>query len=404
MYDILIVGGGVAGLQVAAELAKRKINVCLLEKYPKLGGRAATYRGPGDIQFEIGAGRIFHAHKRVSELVRRYKLHTFPISSTSNFEHAPNNFTEVFEPLRKLCEEIPKEELAKHKIGTIVPKSMHHILKMYPYTAELHVLRADLALQLFEKQEPMASNGTSDFYGIVEGIDALATGLAAEAKKAGAILKTRHRAHDIKRTKDGLFEVKGDYGKKAEAKPFLYTAKRIVIATCRCSLGDFSILKGAPLLKQLATSALLRIYAIYPYSDKVWFHDLPKTVTAGKLRYIIPINPKKGLIMISYTDGPDTDYWRALEGDKLRAEIQKEVKALFPDRTIPEPTFLEKYDWPSGCTYWLPGTYDVAEASAAAHNPAENVYVCGESVSMQQTWIEGALESAETLLKILPSK
>jgi monoamine oxidase len=77
------------------------------------------------------------------------------------------------------------------------------------------------------------------------------------------------------------------------------------------------------------------------------------------------------------------------------------VRALFPTRQIPEPTFLEKHEWPQGCSYWLPGDYEVAAASRAAHNPVKGVYVCGESVSQTQTWMEGALESAEILLEMI---
>jgi hypothetical protein len=43
------------------------------------------------------------------------------------------------------------------------------------------------------------------------------------------------------------------------------TAYRVVIATCRCSLSDFSVLRAQPLLSQLATSPLIRIYADTEY-------------------------------------------------------------------------------------------------------------------------------------------
>ena len=150
----------------------------------------------------------------------------------------------------------------------------------------------------------------------------------------------------------------------------------------------------------------MRIYAVFPpdpHSGKVWFDGVPKTVTAGPLRYVIPIDAKKGLIMISYTDGADTDVWRALEDKELETLLLKEARGLFPDKSIPAPTFLKKHDWPSGCTYWLPGDYDVAAASLAAHNPATGVYVVGESISTEQTWMEGALQSAETLVELLTS-
>jgi monoamine oxidase len=147
------------------------------------------------------------------------------------------------------------------------------------------------------------------------------------------------------------------------------------------------------------------MYAVYPKNadGRVWFAGLRKQVTAGPLRHVIPIREDPGLIMISYTDGDDTKFWRAKEGAALEAAIQREAKALFPDRMIPPPVYLKKHDWKQGCSYWVPTgvPYDIKAASKAAHNPAPHVYVVGESVSTQQTWIEGALESAETLLGML---
>lgn len=400
MYDTVIVGGGLAGLTVARELAKHE-SVCLLERYKAWGGRAATYRDDTGLQYEIGAGRIYKHHTRVNELVKRYKLHTFPITTDSHYEGVPNTFLDLIQPFLRVIESLSAADLSRHTLGELLPKEMSPILTMYPYMAEIHILRADQALKAFRKE--MGASGVSEYYGISEGIDTLATRLATDARKRGADLKNRHRVADIKRIYDTLFEITGTHGKLADSKPFNMRAKRIVIATCRCSLTNFSILAHAPLLKQIATSPLIRIYAVYPKNDDgtVWFAGLPKTVTSGKLRYIIPINEKQGLIMISYTDGQDTEYWRALDDAALETELAKEVAQEFPDRIIPKPTYVKKHDWKSGCSYWLPGNYDVMDASIEAHNPYKNVYVCGESISLNQAWIEGALESAETLLTLL---
>ena len=155
-------------------------------------------------------------------------------------------------------------------------------------------------------------------------------------------------------------------------------------------------------MKQLAMSPLIRIYAVYPRVDgRVWFAGLKKTVTQNPLRYIIPINEEKGLIIISYTDGDDTNYWRNKDGTELEEAIQSNIHKVFPSLDIPKPVFLKKHDWIAGCTYWLPGDYDVPTASQMAHNPSPNVYVCGESVSQNQAWLEGALESVETLKTVL---
>ena len=399
--DIVIVGGGIAGLTVAAELARRGRSILLLEYYPNFGGRIATFRDPEVGQYEIGAGRIFHTHKRVHALIKKYKLHTFPIGTDSNFERAAkNDFLELFTPLRRVLETLDPCVLAKHTIKECLPAAYHPILERFPYRAEVELMRADLALDSFKPADPMGADADDAYVGIVEGIDSLTTHIAKEAERAGATLKSRYRVDDIQRIDDELFEITGMHGKKADEKPFTIRAKHVIVATCRCSLGKFSVLRDTPLLKQLATSPLLRIYAKYPpnKSGKIWFEDVPKTVTSNPLRYIIPINPKSGLIMISYTDGDDTSYWKSKEDNDLESAIQKHVHELFPDKTIPKPTYLQKHYWGGGCTYWLPGSYDVHKASKEAMHPSKNLYVVGESISMQQAWIEGALESAEAFL------
>jgi monoamine oxidase len=401
VQDILIVGGGIAGLTVAAELARRGRSVMLLEAYPNFGGRIATFRDPDIGQYEIGAGRIFHTHKRVHALIKKYKLHTYPIGTDSYFDHAKNDFLELFTPLRRVLETLAPSVLATHTIKECLSAAYLPILEKFPYRAEVDLMRADLALATFKPDDPMgAGRGAGTYVGIVEGIDSITSNIADAATRLGATLKSRHRVSDIKRLNDELFEITGMHGKKVDEKPFSYTAKHVIIATCRCSLSKFSVLRGAPLLKQLATSSLLRIYAKYPQnkSGKIWFEDVSKTVTSNPLRNVIPINPKTGLIMISYTDGKDTTYWKDKEDKTLETAIQNHVHELFPDKDIPKPDYLQKHYWGGGCTYWLPGSYDVEKASREAIHPSKNLYVVGESISTQQSWIEGALESAETFL------
>ena len=54
----VVVGGGLAGLSVAARLAKSGVQVTLLEKAPKLGGRAVTIPLKG-FDFNFGAHAIY---------------------------------------------------------------------------------------------------------------------------------------------------------------------------------------------------------------------------------------------------------------------------------------------------------------------------------------------------------
>jgi phytoene dehydrogenase-like protein len=397
-----IVGAGIAGLTVAEGLLDRGHQVTLLERYPNVGGRIVTNRDP---QYEIGAGRIHATHKRTHALIKRFKLHTYPIDDAVVYrplatkEEEPTGHSWIFPAILKMLDGVSPKTLASHTLRDLLSPEWRALLSRFPYWAEVNLLRADLAAESFR-----AEMGTYGGYvGIVEGIDALTTHLRDRVIAKGATLLTRHRVADIRRVRDA-YEITGDFGKKAEAKPFAIKADRVIIATCRCSLGKFSVLKGHPMLQQLQTSPLVRIYAEYPTrQSKAWFHDVPKTVTDSPLRFVIPINPKTGLIMISYTDGDDTRKWMDLEGTALTKAIQKEVKALFPEKDVPEPVWVHKHPWPAGCTYWTPTEhpYDIEKAMKAAMHPAENLWVTGESVARHQAWIESALTSAETLLRSL---
>ena len=150
---------------------------------------------------------------------------------------------------------------------------------------------------------------------------------------------------------------------------------------------------------------LLRMYAVFPSKKGVsWFSGLNKIVTNSPLRYIIPINAARGVIMISYTDGDDAKYWMNQVGgdDNVKDLVMSDVRRLFPDRTIPDPLFFKQHPWSDGCTYWLPGKYSVLTESNKSLHPRPgtmpHLFMCGESFAVRQCWIESALEQADKLL------
>jgi monoamine oxidase len=161
-----------------------------------------------------------------------------------------------------------------------------------------------------------------------------------------------------------------------------------------------------PALKHLAMEPLVRMYAVFPvHKGKSWFSGLGKMITNDIVRYIIPVNPAKGVVMISYTDGEDARYWIKLQKEKgnkvVQSAVMSHVRQLLPDIDIPEPRLFKIHPWTSGCTYWCPGSYDVETMSRDAHKLTKRVYACGESIALKQCWMEGSLESADQALKLL---
>ena len=56
--DVVVVGGGMAGLTAACYLARAGVDVTLFEKAPTLGGRAAT-QGFDDFRFNRGIHALY---------------------------------------------------------------------------------------------------------------------------------------------------------------------------------------------------------------------------------------------------------------------------------------------------------------------------------------------------------
>ena len=87
--------------------------------------------------------------------------------------------------------------------------------------------------------------------------------------------------------------------------------------------------------------------------------------------------------------------------------ILKELRGLF-DPKIPTPVLYKAHSWKEGTTYWLPGSYNPYKESAKSIHPMPDtmpsLYLCGESFSIRQAWMEGALEQTEKMLHVLQKK
>jgi len=416
MYDLIIVGAGMAGLRVGIEALKRNptLNCCILEKYDYVGGRVVTFHkripNVGEIQWEIGSGRISKKHTKVLALLRKYGLTFAPNMGQTDFIHESrsiveeNPFTKLQEVYLRPLEGLSANTLAQHTLKelldlTIGSAKAKKFYETFPYYSEIHTLRADIAIDSFHNE--MHSN--EGFGGCVEGNSRITDGMRSEFLSNGKILMNTELTGI---THDGaciLHCKKVDSGKR-----FVLTAKTCVLALHQDAIRHIQGVRNLPVLRYLKMEPLLRIYAVFPVQNgKSWFSDLKKTVTDSPIRYIIPINPSKGVVMISYTDGADTKFWtkKCSGSDGLKRvehAVLAEIRKLFPQYRIPNPILFKFFPWHSGCTYWLPGTYDVEEESTKSLQPLPDtmpcVFMCGESFAVHQCWMESALDQADKLL------
>lgn len=420
-YDVIIVGAGIAGLSLGIDLLtfSPKLRCCILEKASYLGGRAVTWHGHvprvGDVSWEGGAGRISFSHHHVRRLFDRYDLTLIPISPTSVWidpqyhgiiQSSPFSFVNemYLQPLLRL----KPYQLQTHTLYELLvhihgKKQAEQLAKTFPYSSEFYELRADHALHAFQ-HEMKSDKG----FGVCKGgISTLIDRMVSDFLVRGGII--------LKQVE--VCSISSSPSPQLECKDLSSTSTSTIMfqcSTCVLALPSEAVrtLKGVahmPLLQHVRMTPLLRIYAVYPASHTrpAWFHDLPKIVTPSLIRYIIPIWPEKGIIMISYTDGRDTTYWanvlhRRGRGALIRC-LQNELHRLFPDRSIPEPLLVKTHLWDNGCSYWQPGTYNIAKISQQSLHPLPqehpSLFMCNESYAESQCWLESSLKQASRLMQ-----
>jgi phytoene dehydrogenase-like protein len=409
-WDMIIVGAGLAGLRIGIETLKKDkhIRCCILEQYDYVGGRVFTFRKHvpkvGKISWESGAGRISKDHNKVLDLIQSYDLHTAPIHSeveylpTSTMVPTENHFSDLIsvylDPLRALDPSV----LAQYTLGELLCKtigvtSAKKFYVQFPYFSEIHCLRADLALESFHSE--MSSN--KGFFVCKEGLSSLTDAMHQEFVKRGGTVQFHTTLKKVCYCR-GVEELHCT----TDNALMTYVAPIVVLALHHTALKQIDGVRTYDVLRHLEMQPLLRMYAIFPTKhNKSWFLHMPHTVTDSPIRYIIPIDPVRGIIMISYTDGGDTRHWKNHKDNEMR--VMQEIRRLFPDRVIPEPIYFKEHLWGSGCTYWKPGAYDVQEASRQSLHPMPHkfpgLFMCGESFAVHQCWMESALDQADKLLK-----
>ena len=393
----IVVGAGIAGLWLADQLVERGDTVTVLEKDSRIGGRIATSKHG----YEIGAGRIATNHTLTMGLIKRFGLKTIPLGhevfwkGLDDKQTIPNTFSAAWAPVIEALAKAPAavqatetlRSLAKKTIG---PELTNNILAQFGYRAETDTLRADLGIHSFQEE----MGGTASFVVVAGGLSQIVDGLS---KTKGIDVRLNTAAQDVKRNGDVYTVLTQDKN--------VYECDRVILAMPSPALKKLPCLRGLKTLDYLQMKPLTRIYAQTVGPSPAFLTK--RTVTDSPLRYIIPVNPDKGLLMISYIESEDTAFWRGLKGPALIAKLQKELRRLYPTEQIPEFKWARAYEWSGGCTYWIPhaDVYDPATESKRALRPfpstLPNLHLCGESFSLRQAWIEGALEHAAALLDLL---
>jgi monoamine oxidase len=426
-YDYIIVGAGIAGLYTAIQLLRQpggpKPRITVLEKYKHIGGRVDTAKVTKDGKswsWEAGAGRISRSHTLLMGLLKRYGLHFMPIGETVQFKRdiasplEPNIYESGMPAFLDPVAALPATDLARHTLRQLLEKvhgqkTTDEYLLHFPYRAEVGVMRADLALDTFRHEM-----GTQAGFGIcAEGLSTLIDHMVEELESLGGGVQPHHEVVHVEqagRRSPVQLKVRVGPPKDGVGRPVQrMEAPHVIFAVEADALREMPGLPAWSGLRHLRMEPLLRVYAVFPEIGKeVAAAFSSRIVTPDPVRFVIPGDLKKGVVQISYTDSEDARHWKPTLDEKgeegLGMAVVERLRELVTP-SLPTPLFSKAHYWKHGATYWLPGAYSPQEMSRQALHPFPDtlpgVHFCGESYSLRQAWMEGALEHADALVKRL---
>jgi monoamine oxidase len=407
IFDSIIVGGGISGLYTNLELYKREHKTLLLESSSRYGGRIYQYEDK-DISVPAGATRFNRNHKRVIKLLKRFNLLDFRkdsgMSSNIDFIDSKRQFHPKyenktgFEYIKRILRNVEKRRhgdilrnytFQEYALSCLTKSDVDFLLIASGYSGQLKHMNMFDAYHLFKY-------GIRDDVTFYSGyFQDLISSIVQQLKDNGSKLLLNSRVTDV-----AFDDVKDCY--LVHYNNIARRTKRVIFALPQPALLKIKLLNPIhSLLRNTITcKSLCRVYAKFKPQD-IWFRDINKTVTNNALRYIIPMDREKGTIIISYTDDIYCEYWKTRQNNqtKLKKSVVDLVKMTF-NKSIAEPEKVWVFYWDCGVGYWNKGVNSTQIANFLA-NPMENVYICGENYSLEQSWVEGALESCERVLKII---
>jgi len=440
-YDYVIVGAGISGLYTAHELCKKypSAKICILEATKYIGGRLHSIKYDGLIM-DGGGARFNTEQYRIISLIKEVGLWNKVIPIGSDITYKPVNDTastdlktkfpiidDFIVYMKKYIKEkhIKREtlinttilEFAVKHFSKDYPKIKQYLINIYPYYSELGVLNSVEGLNLF-------SNEFSDktkYYILNGGLEQLTETIYNKLKDLNKtkkcnidiyeetpVLKISYEFCTVKTNQVG-------YIIETENNKIDFLANKVILTIPKNKLINIkfklnSLTSNDKLdklfknINSVQNEPLYRIYARYPLdkkTHKVWFDGMGKISTNLPIKYVIPVNYEKGVIMISYTDSKFARYWfKQVSEGTFEDTLNKQLKQLFPDIDIPKAKWYKHCPWISGAGYWKKG-YDkniIMPQMIEALGHHKNLYICGENYSSHQAWVEGALETSDMVL------
>lgn len=385
---VVVVGAGIAGLYVTTELQRRYDHVTLLEARPTPGGRVRTSYAPstGGVEYEAGPWRVPSDHRRVRALFRRHDLPLVPLATPTP----------------------PHSRGARVRSGMSIWDS--HVLDMGG-----DVARADAADRATGyADQTLAASGTAPYTTVSRTHFVCPNGFSALTERmASAVRDVRydHRVTDV--TGGGgedapLFTV--HVTRRTGPTSFEETTLEcdVLVVCVPPSIGrEWTTLTehARSTLCAVTEGALSHIYVRSPHTPETHVRSPDST-----LAQTISSQYGNDWFQASYSGGRIAQFWHHLRSQSVshfRTVLHETLRRRM-GIDVPSSAEHRAHYWPRAYHLWRPAPgFDLRRAVRHAVQPnplsCPNLFFAGEAFSSHQAWMEGALETAELVLRRITS-
>jgi monoamine oxidase len=387
MREVIVVGGGIAGLAAAARLRAAGRDVVVLEAQARLGGRILTWRAPGwPIPIELGAEFV---HGRPPGLWGRLRLGAVPDRHWLKGQQLVDGRRD-WERLQQQLSRPPEREMAFSERK--LPRSLGQMARMFVEGFHAAVPERVSAMALHQQI------GADESYRVLEGYDALVRHFAADVRALLGCPVTRIV------WRPGHVEVR--------AGDRTFSSEKAVITVPLALLKAGAIAFQPRLVEHEAAAQALEVGSVVKvvlrFVGPFWQHHEQRLGPLGFVHQAdarIPTwwtpRPFEEPILVGWAGGPRAD---ALAGRSVLDDALASLAGIFE---VPRPTVERAlagwllYDWGAdpfarGAYSWVPVNSLPAQRALAAP-VAETLFFAGEATDWQGTsaTVHGALGSGE---------
>jgi len=368
-YDVVIIGGGIAGLYTAYLLSKTNKSFLLIERDSQLGGRIKMDE-INDVDIPTGAAYLrWDKDKSLIKLINDLDIKISPYELKMDKTFQESDIDKIFKKLKNNIKDYSRDKINFKKYATEVlgKEDYQNLINMMGYSD-------------FEKadfEDTVMNYGLDDNVSGNEMVNIDCNKLISKLVKSigNKRIVLNKEVKDIKSINNSFIIDCGDK----------ITCKKVIVAT---QISSVKKLIKKDIYKEIESQEFIKIFAKVDGLESVKNY----TIVDSPLRKVIPV--KNDVYCIAFSDNKDAIYLN----NQNNSQIEKLLKVNFDIKGISN---MKKFFWEEGTHYYKPLSNDWKsrkEFIKNAQRPDKNIFVVGECVAQKQGWVNGALETVDSVI------